>query len=150
MMSRHIPSELVRQVRLRAKETCEYCQLPQFSQEATFHVDHIQPRVAGGATAIENLALACVTCSLRKAARQRLRDPRSRKLVPIFHPRKHLWSDHFVWTGSFRLRGKTGTGRATIEALGMNRSAVIGIRQRLADLGRVPPEELQSDQTTDE
>jgi 5-methylcytosine-specific restriction endonuclease McrA len=96
MTSRHIPRELVRRVRLRANDLCEYCRLPQLSQEATFHDDHIMPIVAGGLTTIDNLALACVTCSLRKAARQRLPDPSTGQLVTVFHPRKDRWSDHFA------------------------------------------------------
>lgn len=145
-MSRHIPRELLRQVRLRAQDLCEYCRLPQFSQEATFHVDHIKPRAAGGATTMDNLALACVTCSLRKATRQRVRDPRSGKLVPVFHPRKHRWFDHFSWTPSQRIRGKTATGRATIAALAMNRSSLVAIRQQLAALGKLPPRESTPDE----
>jgi len=66
-MSEHIPAALVKLVRERAREVCEYCLLPQKSQEAAFHVDHIRPRAAQGATRAENLALACVTCSLKKA-----------------------------------------------------------------------------------
>ena len=68
-MSGYIPAHLVRQVRERAGDACEYCRVPQASQEATFHVDHIVPRLLGGATTADNLALACVSCSLRKSAR---------------------------------------------------------------------------------
>ena len=63
-MSERLPAALIKFVRRRARHVCEYCHLPQRSQEAVFHVDHIQPRVAGGPTRAENLALACVTCSL--------------------------------------------------------------------------------------
>ena len=49
-MSGHIPAQLVRQVRERAGDVCEYCRVPQASQEATFHVDHILPSIMGGAT----------------------------------------------------------------------------------------------------
>lgn len=146
MTSRYIPRELVRRVRRRADELCEYCRLPQFSQEPTFHVDHIKPLAAGGSTTVDNLALACVTCSLRKATRQYVPDPRSGRLVPVFHPRKHRWSDHIAWTRSQRLHGKTPTGRATITALGMNRSAVVAIRQQLAAFGDFPPKEPMSDE----
>ena len=54
----------------RAGGRCEYCGLAQEGQEATFHIDHIMPRAAGGPTVAENLAVACVSCSLRKAARR--------------------------------------------------------------------------------
>jgi 5-methylcytosine-specific restriction endonuclease McrA len=49
--------------------------LSQSGQAATFHIDHIVPEVAGGATVAENLALACVSCSLKKGAKQLLADP---------------------------------------------------------------------------
>jgi hypothetical protein len=137
-MSGHIPAVQVRLVRRRAGEVCEYCLLPQVSQEATFHVDHIQPLASQGPTRPDNLALACVTCSLKKAARTRARDPRTGRLVPLFHPRRHRWTDHFRWTSTWRLAGRTPTGRATITALGMNRPAIIAIRRTLADLGRFP------------
>jgi len=140
MTSGHIPAHLARQVRRRADELCEYCRLPQASQEATFHVDHTKPKAVGGATKFGNLALACVSCSLRKGAREHARDPESGKLVPLFDPRRHRWFDHFAWTRSMRLRGKTSSGRATVLALRMNRGAVIVIRQQLCLLGYFPPD----------
>ncbi len=54
-----------------------YCGLSQEGQEATFHVDHVVPVNAGGPDTGDNLALACVSCSLRKAARQTAVDPTS-------------------------------------------------------------------------
>lgn len=63
------PANLRRQVITRAANCCEYCCLAQTGQEATFHVDHVVPVVAGGQSTSENLALACVSCSLRKGAR---------------------------------------------------------------------------------
>jgi len=110
--------------------------LPQDSQEATFHVDHILPRARGGETSIDNLALACVSCSLRKAARWRRRDPRSKKLVALFNPRNDTWNDHFTVTKGFRIYGRTAIGRATVESLAMNREAIVAIRKVLAQLGR--------------
>jgi 5-methylcytosine-specific restriction endonuclease McrA len=64
-----IPANLRRQVMTRAANCCEYCGLAQTGQEATFHIDHVVPVVAGGQSISENLALACVSCSLRKGAR---------------------------------------------------------------------------------
>ena len=49
-MSPQIPVRLIRQVRQRAGDVCEYCCLPQASQEATFHVDHVLPRSQQGPT----------------------------------------------------------------------------------------------------
>ncbi|MFM6201060.1 MAG: HNH endonuclease [Dolichospermum sp.] len=44
-------------------------------------MDHIIPVVAGGATTSDNLALACVSCSLRKSARQSVTDPETQKIL---------------------------------------------------------------------
>ena len=63
------------QVVERAGNRCEYCGLSQEGQEAVFHVDHIFPVSLGGLTELANLALACVSCSLRKAARVQVPDP---------------------------------------------------------------------------
>jgi len=76
----------------------------------------------------DNLTLACVSCSLRKAARETAVDPTSGERVALFHPRRDLWHDHFHWQGA-RLFGRAATGRATIEALEMNRHLMIAIRQ---------------------
>ena len=137
-MSLQIPVRLVKLVRERAGDVCEYCVLPQASQEATFHVDHVLPRSQNGPTELANLALACVTCSLRKAARTMATDPRTGNAVPLFNPRSDLWPDHFAFTTTWRLRGRTQTGRATIEALGMNRPAIVLIRRELVLLDRFP------------
>ena len=138
-MSDHIPAGLTRLVRRRAGDLCEYCRLPQWSQEATFHVDHVRPVASGGPTAADNLALACVTCSLRKGARTRARDPQTGTVALLFHPRRHVWETHFRWSRAWRVIGRTATGRATVVALGMNRTAVVRIRQIWAVLGHFPP-----------
>ncbi len=70
MSAEHVPASLQRRVRERARERCEYCGIAQELQEATFHIDHVVPRVEGGATSLDNLALACASCSLRKGPRR--------------------------------------------------------------------------------
>ncbi len=112
----YIPAELRRLVIQRAAGRCEYCGLSQEGQEATFHIDHVIPVTAGGQTVAENLALACVSCSLRKAARQTEIDPQSGKEVALYNPRRDTWREHFRWEDVY-LVGLTATGRATIEAL---------------------------------
>jgi 5-methylcytosine-specific restriction endonuclease McrA len=64
-----IPAGLRRRAVFRAGNCSEYWGLSQDGQEATFHIDHVVPRSAGGQTVADNLALACVSCSLRKEAR---------------------------------------------------------------------------------
>jgi hypothetical protein len=134
-MSAHVPLFLEKLVRKRSAGICEYCLLPQRWQEALFHVDHIRPRKARGPTTADNLALACVTCSLRKAARTRARDPKSGELVALFHPRQDRWAEHFRCLKNCKMLGRSPTGRATIAALGMNRPALIAIRKMLVKLG---------------
>jgi hypothetical protein len=138
MSAKHIPAALVRRVRRRVGQRCEYCQLPQNFQEAVFHVDHIWPRYAGGLTHLDNLALACVTCSLRKGSRTQALDPQGKRKVRLFNPRIDRWLEHFAWTSLWRIRGKTARGRATVRALGMNRPAIVVLRQTLAIHGLWP------------
>jgi HNH endonuclease len=136
-----VPTALRRLVIQRAAGRCEYCGLSQAGQEATFHIDHIIPQTVGGETVSGNLALACVSCSLRKAARRTAIDPQSAQEVPLYHPRRDAWPEHFQWDGVF-VRGLTPTGRATVEALHMNRSLIIAIRNEETARGRHPPSEV--------
>jgi 5-methylcytosine-specific restriction endonuclease McrA len=127
-----IPASIRRLVVARANNRCEYCGLSQDEQEATFHIDHVVPVAAGGPTVEANLALACVSCSLRKGARQTAEDPETRQTVPIFSPREQAWGDHFQWRGA-HLLGLTPIGRATVAALRLNRPAIMAIRSALLD-----------------
>jgi HNH endonuclease len=133
-----ISASLRRFVIQRADNRCEYCGISQVGQVATFHIDHIVPVVAGGATTAENPALACVSCSLRKGARQALKDLETGEVVSVFHPRQQTWKEHFDWN-SVKVFGLTATGRATIEALDLNRSTMLAIRAEEELLGRHPP-----------
>ncbi len=105
---------------------------------AAFHIDHVQPRVAGGVTKLDNLTLACVSCSLRKWAKQTAPDPDSGEDVALFNPRTPRWAEHFRWEGEVVVP-LTATGRATIAALAMSRPLMISIRQEEAVRGRHPP-----------
>jgi len=135
---RNVPERLRRLVVSRASERCEYCGLAQQGQEATFHIDHVLPLSAGGKTTAENLALACVSCSLRKESRRSAVDPLSGRRVPLFHPRRQRWLDHFRWDG-VAIVPLTAAGRATVFALQMNRPLILAIREEEAHRGRHPP-----------
>ena len=134
---RSIPARLRRLVIQRAAGRCEYCHLSQAGQEATFHIDHIVPIAANGPTSAANLALACVSCSLRKGAQRTAVDPLTGEAVPLYHPRQDPWYIHFRWEGTL-LIGQTATGRATVAALDMNRPMILAIRREEARLGRHP------------
>ena len=133
----YIPERLKEETRVRANNRCEYCQLSQSGQAATFHVDHIIPLKENGTTTLDNLALSCVSCSLHKAAKTRALDPQTGEWVSLFNPRQDMWQNHFVWDGVI-LRGLTAIGWGTIEALKMNRPLILEIRQEEVFFGRHP------------
>ena len=135
---RYIPASLRRSVVERASNRCEYCFLSQEGQAATFHIDHVTPLAEGGQTEEDNLALACVSCSLRKAARLKATDPATGEEATIYNPRHQDWHDHFRWD-SVRVVGLTPTGRATVAALAMNRPIILEIRAEETLLERHPP-----------
>ena len=135
-----ISSSLREEVTLRAGNRCEYCQLSQLGQEATFHMDHVTPRAADGPTMADNLALACVSCSLRKWAKQTALDPDTGEEVPLFNPRTQLWAEHFRWDNE-RVVPLTARGRVTVAALALNRPMILAIRQEEMLRGRHPPSE---------
>ena len=54
---------LARQVRQRARHTCEYCFMPQAHYPAPFQVDHVTALQHSGPTALHNLALSCLHCN---------------------------------------------------------------------------------------
>jgi 5-methylcytosine-specific restriction endonuclease McrA len=86
--------ELEREVRRRAGGRCEYCHFPEAHYTVPFHIEHIISRQHRGPTAGENLALACMRCNLQKGPNLAGLDPQTNAVVPLFHPRNDVWSDH--------------------------------------------------------
>jgi HNH endonuclease len=125
-------------VRERAAGLCEYCRLPQAVYLLPFQIDHVIARQHGGKSQFNNLALACPRCNRNKGPNIAGVDPVSRKIGPLFHPRRDLWSDHFRWRGP-RLIGLTQVGRTTIRVLGINQPEALRIRRELMAEGRPPP-----------
>jgi 5-methylcytosine-specific restriction endonuclease McrA len=130
--------EIVEQVRARANQRCEYCQMQQSLQGATFHIEHVVPKSIGGASDLDNLALACPSCNLHKSDRTQANDPVSGAAVPLFNPRINTWTDHFSWN-EFQLEGRTEIGRATIIALHLNTERRLSVRQAEESLRMFPP-----------
>jgi hypothetical protein len=89
-------------------------------------------------TSLENLALACVSCSLRKGARTAAIDPDTGDAAQLFHPRLHAWSDHFIADASGEILSLTAIGRGTIAALSMNRVLAVAIRREERSRERWP------------
>lgn len=140
-MSVYIPVELRRQIRATFHNRCAYCQTAESLTAMTFEIEHIQPVSAGGETVFENLCFACPFCNRQKGDCQTAVDPVQGESVSIFHPHQQSWLEHFAWIQQGRyLRGLTPTGRATIEALQMNRSALVRVRAMWVKLDEHPPE----------
>lgn len=140
MSTLRISTQLRRKVRAIAGGRCEYCQSLETLMGVTFEVDHIVPTSAGGKTVLGNLCLSCPTCNRHKGARETALDPVTQQQVPLFHPREQAWMGHFVWSDDgTRVIGLTASGRATVEALRMNRAAMIELRQYWVAMGKHPP-----------
>jgi HNH endonuclease len=146
---RVIPRESQAHVRRRAQYLCEYCHTAEQWQYVPFTVDHVLPLAEGGTDALDNLALACFHCNRRKASRLTAIDPITGEVAPLFNPRRHLWSDHFIWSADgLYIIGLTAIGQATLAALGINRERVINIRAADVTVGRHPPSDDPRQTTT--
>jgi hypothetical protein len=87
----YIPVDKQRTVIARAQGRCEYCQ-------------------------------SWSGCNGRKYNKMAVADPVDGQMAPLFNPRQQPWPEHFCWSDDYtRVIGVTATGRATVEALGMNR-----------------------------
>lgn len=115
-------------VRERAGHRCEYCQLnEEDSPLAALHIEHITPKVHGGTDNFDNLALACIDCNLHKGPNLTGVDPQTRRVTPLFHPRRDRWEDHFDWCGIY-IVGRTPIGRTTVRVLHMNSEEQLSVR----------------------
>jgi hypothetical protein len=120
-------------VRRRAGHRCEYCRLHQDDVPFyTFPVDHIIAGQHDGPTVATNLALSCLRCNLHKGPNIAGRDPLTKKLTPLFHPRRHKWAHHFRFVGP-RVMGLTAIGRTTVKILAMNHPDAVALRESLRD-----------------
>lgn len=136
-----VSSKLKQAVAARAQDCCEYCRSQVRFAMQSFSADHIIPQHAGGKTALDNLALACEGCNAHKHTKTQAIDPVSGEPAPLFNPRRQHWQEHFMWNANFTLIvGLTPSGRATVEALHMNRESIVNLRRALHKIGEHPPE----------
>ena len=125
----------------RAYGCCEYCLSQELYSPDPFSVEHIIPLARGGTHDLENLAWACQGCNSRKYVSILALDPVTGETVPLYHPRRHRWLDHFVWNEDCSLvMGLTPTDRATTEKLRLNRPGVVNLRRILFAMDLHPPE----------
>ena len=141
MSEGRVSAKLRRQVTARANGCCEYCYSQEKFATQIFSIEHIVPRHEDGATALENLALACQGCNSHKHIKTEGLDVQQGQVAPLYHPRQQNWSDHFCWNQDYSLMiGLTPTGRATVKTLRLNRSGLVNLRRALYALGEHPPQ----------
>lgn len=128
----------------RARHLCEYCRSPENVSVDPYVVEHILPTSREGTSAPDNLALACGGCNGHKYNRTHAPDPLDGELLPLFDPRQARWAEHFAWSPDFTIVvGLTGAGRATVEALHLNRPGLVKLRRLLYAAGEHPPVEAE-------
>jgi len=143
MPEKRVTAEQKQAVLERARGCCEYCKSQARFATQSFSIEHIIPHHLGGETTLDNLALACQGCNNHKYTKTESRDPVSDKIVPLYHPRRQRWNDHFAWNDDFTLViGLTSIGRATVQALQLNREELVNLRRVLYAMGEHPPAEI--------
>jgi len=139
MPKKYIPKPTQKKLEALAKGSCEYCKILQAFFFPSFTNEHIILISLGGSDNLSNLAKACYGCNGSKYTATKALDPVTNQIVPLFHPRKDNWKDHFKWSDDFLLMiGLTPTGRATIIRLKTNRPAQINLRKVTIGLGHPP------------
>lgn len=139
-------SKLRAAIRERARQLCEYCQVPEAYDRLPFQPDHIIAEKHDGPTELGNLALSCYDCNMYKGPNIAGIDETTGEVVQLFHPRHDSWQEHFHWSGP-ELVGITPAGRATIAVLRINRHDRVSFRGELIEEGVFPPERQTGSKT---
>lgn len=140
MAKSYISTKIKDLVISRSEGYCEYCKCPADFSTEPFSIEHILPRSKDGLDEIGNLAYACIGCNIYKSDKTEFLDVVSQKIASLYNPRTMHWHDHFIWDESLTsIIGKTAIGRATIEALKLNRRQIKNLRRALMAIGEHPP-----------
>lgn len=140
MKRARITAALRRRVAEQARHRCGYCLSPEWIIGAVMELDHIVPVSHGGRTIEDNLWLACSACNDHKHDRLEAPDPETGEPIHLFDPRRQVWSDHFSWSDAgVHVVGLTPTGRATVQALRLNRPGLVAARRAWVEVGWHPP-----------
>lgn len=140
MPDSRVTNRLRQQVWERANGCCEYCRSQEMFATEPFSVDHIIPRAKGGATRLDNLAYACLGCNSYKSSLIQAVDPATGEMALLFNPRQQSWHDDFAWSADLtEILGITPSGRATINALKLNRANLVNLRRLVLLIGEHPP-----------
>jgi hypothetical protein len=111
--------------------------MPQEYDELPFQIDHVLALQHGGPTTPANTCLACAVCNRYKGPNLSSIDPRTSRVVRLFHPRRLRWERHFLWNGVI-LEGRTQAGRATVSLLQINSEQRVALRTLLLAEGVFP------------
>ena len=137
-MSVYIPESFRKIVPERALFKCEYCKTSEQNTFYRFQVDHIISLKHGGETVLENLAYACPICNRSKGSDLGTIITTEGPIIPFFHPRKDVWSEHFGIHENGIIFPKSPTGEATLKIFGMNHPDSVIERALLLKLGLFP------------
>ncbi len=139
MTKQYISQKIREFIAERAHFRREYCQSRADCACESFEAEHAFPESQGGSNKPDNLAFTCRGCNSRKSDRTEALDSFTQQLVPLFHPRKDLWTEHSAWDETYlQVIGLSPCGRATVNALQLNRQGLVNLRQ-LMKLGGIHP-----------
>lgn len=134
----YVSASLRREVTARARGCCEYCRVHQSDRLLPYEIDHVIAEKHGGPTESDNLCLSCYLCNGYKGSDLSSVDwAADGEIIPLFNPRKHVWSDHFRLNGSI-IEPLTPQGRVTVFLLRLNSDESLAERTILIQLGRYP------------
>jgi len=104
--------------------------LPSITSNTLFRSNH------GGQTSEENLALACPFCNEQKGTDVGSFDfETDGKLTRFFNPRIDVWTEHFQFSESGKIKPLTAEARVTIKILRINDAERIEERRELMEAG---------------
>src|SRR5690349_4634013 len=96
-MPAYVSEALSARVAAADHQRCAYCLTGEAITGLPLTIDHIQPTALGGETTFDNLCLACRSYNEFKASRNSGIDPLTGNEMPLFHPRRQRWNEHFAW-----------------------------------------------------
>ncbi len=131
-----IPKKLDKEIRIEAKNRCGYCLGEQKYIFAWLEIEHIYPRAKGRTSEKENLWLACPFCNTFKGSHTHGTDPKTKRKVTLFNPRKQIWKNHFEFDSNrAAIIGKTICERATVNVLKINNDLALETRKHWVRVG---------------
>jgi len=138
-VSNYLSKDLLNRLQDVDNRHCAYSHTKEANTGQPMTVDHIISKSQGGKTVFENLCFACRCCNEFKRGQMTANDPLTGESVRLFHPRQHIWNEHFMWSeSSVVLVGITAIGRATIVALRINNPVIVAARRRWVSVGWHP------------